>query len=304
MLGSSFSPLRMKALEPAIASIARDLIDDMRRVGPPGDIRESLAEPLAASAISLILGIPREDHDKVLDWSEGCLDIRNIDRATESDMQLTEYMERLLDQKLRNPSEDLLSDMSIYIRDNPHESRREIIGLAAGLRFASQLNTPAAIDRAVYLFLTHPEYLDELHSGSAALKRAVEEVLRHPHPVSPRVAGIPRYAHEDIGVDAHTIQRGDLVIFDLDEANRDSSVFDSPLEFHPDRRANQHLAFGYGGHYCVAASLARLELKVVLETIFEMLPNLRLATDIDNLSRNSERLSGGLTKLPVSWDQG
>ncbi|RDI60531.1 cytochrome P450 [Nocardia pseudobrasiliensis] len=303
MLGASFSPPRMKALEPAIEVIVLELIGDMRRAGPPADIRGALAEPLAALTISRIMGIPRQDHERVMRWSDGCLDIANPERAAEADRQLMTYMEDLLDEKLRNPAEDLISDMIGFVRDNPGETTRvDTIRLAAGLRFASQLNTPAAIDRGIYLLLTHPEHLTDIGTRPGAIRQVIEEVLRHPHPLAPRVAGVPRYAHEDIAVGEIDIARGDLVIFDLDAANRDEDAFDQPLEFRPARQSNQHLSFGYGAHYCIAASLARLELKVVFERIFDLLPNLRLAAGIDELVGQTNRLSGGMVQLPVTWD--
>jgi len=98
-----------------------------------------------------------------------------------------------------------------------------------------------------------------------------------------------------------TIARGDAVLLSTDAANRDADAYPEPEEFDATRRPNPHLSFGHGMHFCIGASLARTELRTVFTTLFQRIPGLRLAVDVDDLDVRSDRVTGGVTGLPVTW---
>jgi cytochrome P450 len=91
------------------------------------------------------------------------------------------------------------------------------------------------------------------------------------------------------------------VIISANAANRDPEAFEEPDRFDPTRRPNAHLAFGHGGHFCIGASLARTELRVVFSTLFRRFPGLRLAIGVDDVVVRADRLTGGVAALPVTW---
>ncbi|WP_460730228.1 cytochrome P450 [Nocardia heshunensis] len=304
MVATSFSPRRMRAIEPAVNAITRELIADMLRVGPPTDIRTALAEPLSSHVISELLGIPAEARAAVREWSDASVDLADRARSVRADRELKAFMNDLVEAKARQPGEDILSDMVRFSADEPQLAGRDlVIGMAAGLRFAGQINTVTLIDRGLYLLLTNPIERAAL-TDPKTLDRVVEEILRFPHPVQRRIAGVPRYARADISLGDIVIGDGDLVILELDDANLDPSVFVEAESFRPERNDNPHLSFGYGPHYCVGASLARMELKSVFGNIFQLLPDLRIDGDPGALEPRRHQLSGGVMALPVTWTQG
>jgi cytochrome P450 len=102
-------------------------------------------------------------------------------------------------------------------------------------------------------------------------------------------------------VDGVTIAAGDLILLALHEANVDTSVFPRPHEFDVGRADNPHMTFGHGSHYCIGAPLARIELQVVLGTLVDRVPGLRVAVPVEQLRPKSHLLTGGVAELPVTW---
>ena len=111
-----------------------------------------------------------------------------------------------------------------------------------------------------------------------------------------------RWARQDVEFGRQLIQHGDIVRVVLISANRDATHFIQPDQLNLTRQNNRHLAFGHGIHYCLGAPLARLEGKIALETLFQHLPQLRLAVPISDLAWQSGVIFRGLTSLPVKWD--
>jgi cytochrome P450 len=117
---------------------------------------------------------------------------------------------------------------------------------------------------------------------------------------APGDVGLLRYARTDLDVAGVTIHRGDAVILSIDAANRDQSAYANAETFDPDREEHAHLGFGHGAHFCIGASLARTELRIVFATLAQRLPGLRLARDMDDLDVRPT-ITGGVTELPVTW---
>ena len=118
---------------------------------------------------------------------------------------------------------------------------------------------------------------------------------------APSHGALPRYARADIEIGGVTIRAGDLVVLGMQAANRDPAAFPDPDRFDIQRGENGHVAFGFGHHFCIGASLARVELQTIFGTLFRRFPGLRLAVPIDQLRLRSDLLTGGLTALPVVW---
>jgi cytochrome P450 len=113
--------------------------------------------------------------------------------------------------------------------------------------------------------------------------------------------GLPRYANADIELGGATIAAEDLVLLDLQDANLDPATFAEPAQFQVERADNPHLTFGHGGHYCVGAPLARIELQAIFSTLLRRFPTLQLAGPIEELRPRSQLLTGGVSELPVTW---
>ncbi|MEV4291242.1 cytochrome P450 [Nonomuraea bangladeshensis] len=156
----------------------------------------------------------------------------------------------------------------------------------------------ARIAYGLLFLLAYPDQLCRLQRTPALISSAVEEILRL---AVPGGSWIPRYAREDIEFGPILIERGDLVVFSLQSANRDEGVFPDANRFLIDRSPNQHIGFGYGKYHCLAAHLSRLLLRTAISTVFSRMPGLRLAVPLDRIEVDRTQVTGGLNALPVVW---
>jgi cytochrome P450 len=208
------------------------------------------------------------------------------------------YMAGLLEAKRAQPGEDVLSDLARAQSADEAFDYGGMVQLCIGLLFAGHETTVNRIGLGTLLLLTRPDQWQALVADPAGrVDATVEEIMRLG---APGDLGLLRYAHTDVDVTGVTIHRGDAVILSVNSANRDPSVYTDAETFNPDRPERAHLGFGHGAHFCIGASLARTELRVVFATLARRLPDLRLAKQLDELELRTT-LTGGVTELPVTW---
>jgi cytochrome P450 len=304
MLVPAFSANRIRRLAGHVQELADGCFDAMDRAraeqpGEPVDLHELLSFPLPVLVICELLGVPYEDRDtfRVLSERMGRTDI-----GTGADAALDEfagYMGRLAAAKRRNPTQDVVSDMVRAQAEDPSFSDDDLARLAAGLLFAGHETTSNRIDLGALFLLTDPARRDALAADpEGRVHGVVEEVLRLS---APGGLGILRYAHDDVDLGGVPIARGDALVLSIGAANRDESVFPDAGRFDPDRKPNGHVAFAYGGWFCIGASLARTELRVVFGSLFRRFPGMRLAVGVDELEVRTNRVTGGVDRVPVLW---
>jgi pentalenolactone synthase len=146
--------------------------------------------------------------------------------------------------------------------------------------------------------LTNPGQQQALVDDPHLVTSAVEEMLRAPGQSG---GGIPRYARTDLQIEGVTVRAGELVLLDNGAANHDATTFTDPDHFDVTRHGAAHLSFGHGGHYCIGAPLARMELQAVFSQLLARFPAMRLAVPIEELRVRADVLTGGLVALPVRW---
>jgi cytochrome P450 len=214
--------------------------------------------------------------------------------------ELTEYMRKLIEKKRQNLGADVISDMIRAVDEDPDFFKpRTIEGYAAGFVFPAHETTVVRMDFGVLYMLSKPALRDWLmEDPEGRIDQVVDEVTRL---TSATNHGLMRYAMEDIEMAGATIKRGDLVVISESAANRDPSVFERPEEFDPTRSEKNHLAFGHGPHKCLGMSLAKLELKTVLLSLFRRFPDVRLGVDPDTLQIENSRIGGGVDEVPLIW---
>ena len=166
------------------------------------------------------------------------------------------------------------------------------------LLIAGHETTVNLIGSGTLALLEYPDQLAKLHSEPALIKTAIEELVRL---VCPLEMATVRYACEDITIAETTIPRGELVMAVIGSANRDANYFDNPDALDITRKNNKHLAFGHGVHFCLGASLARLEGQIAISTLIQRMPNLRLSSAPDQLRWRGTFVLRGLEALPVSF---
>jgi pentalenolactone synthase len=293
LIAPAFSARRMQALRPRVEEITNELLDRITTLDRPVDLHRELSYPLPVQVICELLGVPPRDHDKVKALSAAInrLDDREASAAGLGD--LMEYMFELIEEKKHCPADDVISEMVAA-----DEGWGQIALVAALLLYTGHETTVTRIDYGTLLLLRDRSQWDAIRDDPALIPRAVEEILRF---ATTGNGTMMRYARTDVDVDGVRIQAGDAVMLAAAVANRDAQAFADADRFDITRQPNQHLSFGYGRYFCVGASLARIELQVVLGALTKRFPTLRLAVPPDRLRLRTEVSTCGVAELPVTW---
>ncbi|MEU3831923.1 cytochrome P450 [Streptomyces microflavus] len=297
MLIPSFSVKRIGALRPRIQETVDRLLDAMERQGPPAELVSAYALPVPSMVICALLGVPYADHEFFEECSQRLLrgpGAADVNRARD---ELEEYLGALIDRKRTDPGEGLLDEL--IHRDHPDGpvGREELISFAVILLVAGHETTANMISLGTFTLLRHPEQLAALRAGETTTTVVVEELLRF----LSIAEGLQRLATEDMEVDGTTIRKGEGVVFSTSLINRDADVFPRAETLDWDRPARHHLAFGFGVHQCLGQNLARAELDIAMRTLFERLPNLRLAVPAQEIPHKPGDTIQGMLELPVAW---
>ncbi|MEU3571584.1 cytochrome P450 [Kitasatospora sp. NPDC036755] len=274
-MAPSFAPRRVAALRPGIAATTAGLVGALGALGPGEavDIRRALSLPLTMSVICDLFGVPAGMRPRIGRVMDSLLKTS----ATTGQMaawraEMDAALAELLDLKRREPGPDLASDVAALptgegTRRTEQESR-DTLFLMLGAGYETAVNL---ITSAVQALLTHPRHLAAVREGALSWEDVVEETLRHEGPVM----HLPlRYPLEDVDLgEGVVIRRGEPILLGFAAAGRDPQAHpDRPDEFDPARPDKEHLAFGYGPHFCLGAPLARLEAEVALDGLFGAYP--------------------------------
>ncbi|MDT0345396.1 cytochrome P450 [Streptomyces litchfieldiae] len=301
LVSAAFSPRQIDRLAAHAQRVTDQLLDAVAEQGPPADLVAGLAVPLPIAVICEMLGVPVADRDRFTGW----IDVALATTAFSSEeihsafTRLKDYLAELIAARRREPSDDLLGAL-VEARDREDRlSEDELVVLGVTLLYAGLETTSNHIGNFAYTLLTHPDQLTALRADPGLVDRAIDELLRYTPTVTS--AGFTRIALEDVELGGALVRAGDAVMVQIDVANRDQRVFDRPDDLDITRRPNPHLAFGFGPHYCVAAQLAKAELRVAVGSLLRRFPGLRLAVSDGELPWRRGRMVRGLDRLPVTW---
>ncbi|MEV0360647.1 cytochrome P450 [Nocardia sp. NPDC050697] len=301
VMSKHFTFHRMSALRPKIQAITDAHIDAMLAGPAPADLVALLGLPVPSLVISELLGVPYEDAPLFQKHADiGLARFAAAEDARQGRAELLKYLARLVETKMENPGEDAVSDLAEKVKTGDL-TVLEAAQAANGLLLAGHETTANMIGLSVLTLLEHPDQLALLRDTDdpKVLANGVEELLRY---LSIVQNGQRRVATDDIEIGGETIRAGEGIIIDLVPANWDGAVFDDPLRFDVERdNAGRNVAFGFGRHSCVGQTLGRIELQIVLGTLFRRVPTLRLATPIEQIQFKNDRLAYGVYELPVSW---
>ncbi|WP_067491907.1 cytochrome P450 [Actinomadura hibisca] len=298
----ALTPSRVERLRPRVQEITDRLVTAMAERRPPIDVNEALAYPLPIQVVCELLGVPVEDQERFRVWTGAFLSISGYtqDEIERNMSRLNEYMRDLIEAKRADPADDLISAMiAVTDAEDGRLSEYELHWWSRLLVLVGFETTAVQIGGCIAMLLSRPDQLDLVRKDPALLRPAVEELLRW------KIVGssvtMLRYVTEDVEVGGVTIPAGSSIIPAGDSANQDESVFEHPEVFDVTRTDNPHLTFSHGTHYCAGASLARLELEVVLSTLIRRLPDLRLAIPATDLRRNDGNLLESFREIPITW---
>jgi cytochrome P450 len=301
MVTGTFAIRRIQELRPSIQRIVDERIDALLTGPRPVDLVEAFALPVPSLVICHLLGVPYADHD-FFQQRTRVLITRDqaVERAIAAQDELTEYLERIIAEKLADPADDLLSNLAIEHVATDELSRREAARTAVLLLIAGHETTANMIALGTLALLEHPEQLAAVRDSDdpELIAGTVEELLRY---LTIAHSGRRRIALEDIEIDGQTIPAGDGIVLAGEAANRDEARFPDPDRLDVHRDARGHLAFGFGVHQCLGQPLARLELQVVYGTLYRRIPGLRLAVALEQIPFKHDSNVYGVYELPVTW---
>jgi pentalenolactone synthase len=308
LLTPSLSARRMESLRPRVETIIDALLDALDRCGPPADFHTVVAFPLPALVVCELLGVPVEDRQDFCRWQVEAKQVTKPAVARGGLQSLWRYLGTLIERRRWVGSDSdisVISDLLDAAKCDPQLTDDGIAHLAAGLLFAGHAPVVAIIDRGMLLLLTHTEQREALQRDPALAAQAVEEIFRFASPIermrATRRGGLTRYASIDIDIDGATIHTGDTVMFAVQDANEDESVFPDPKRFDITREHIPHLSLSHGAHFCLGAHLARVTLQYLFGRLFERFPTLRLAVSLDQIQPLREAVAGAVSELPVTW---
>jgi cytochrome P450 len=299
MFMKEFTMKRMQALRPKIETLTDQLLAAMADKGPPCDLVADLAVELPALVMCELFGSPYEDHDYILKCAAGRHGMgQSAEEAARSASDLVDYCRKLIAEKERAPTDDMLGRVIREYVASGQLSQEELANICSMILRAGHDTTTNMIALGTLLLLEHPDQLELFKRDPSIDRSAVDELLRYLSPVqfAPR-----RVALEDVEIHGTIIRKGDGVFAISPSANRDPEQFPDPDRLDLTRNASQHMSFGFGIHSCLGQGLARIELQVVYRRLFDRFPNLHVTEAIETLPFKYDSQIYGLYRLPVAW---
>jgi cytochrome P450 len=254
-------------------AVANELIDAFATRGRAELVRE-FDFPYPTKVISGILGLPREDYLQFQRWSTAILSFfTKLDEAITASQEVKEYMAVVLEERRREPREDLISELAKAELDGEQLTDEEIFSFLRLLLPAGVETTYRSLGNLLFSLLSAPEQLEAVRTDRSLIPQAIEEALRLETPL----LNITRLATADTEVGGVAIPAGSTLMLMLAAANRDEERYEEPDRFDIFRQSPKpHISFGQGPHACLGTHLARIEMRVAVNLLLDRLPNLRL----------------------------
>ena len=298
LISAGFTRRRVEDHEPFIRAKVNELLDGVADRGECDVVRD-LATPLPMYMIGELMGLPDDDHDQLLHWSDlfatGGSEIR--DEVIEAVQQWWQYITVKIGERRGSGGSDLISLVVDPSDGEEPLSDVDLVFETMLVLVGGDETTRHVISAGMAALLQHPDQLALLRSRPELMPTAIEEMLRWATPVR----NMNRTATCDAEVHGQQVREGDRILLLYPSGNRDESVFADPFRFDITRSPNDHVAFGaYGRHHCLGAPLARLELRVLFEEVLRRFDDLELATD-DPLPMRRGNFVLGLNSVPVRF---
>jgi cytochrome P450 family 142 subfamily A polypeptide 1 len=302
LVNKGFTKRRVEDHEVKIRRIVTELIDAVCEKGRCDFVRE-IAAPLPMIVIGDLLGVAPEDRDRLLRWSEEMLAAASATaspelaaRAARAALEYAQYALRVIaDRRAKPPGDDLMSVLVHAEIDSQELDDEALVHESLLILVGGDETTRHVITEGMEALIRHPAERERLVRDPSKIPVAVEEMLRWVSPIK----NMNRTATRDSVLRGQKIREGERLLLLYPSANRDERVFESPDVFDVERNPNDHVAFGgYGAHFCLGASLARLELRVMFEELLRRLPDLELESEA-RLPLRPNNFIAGVESMPV-----
>ena len=315
IVSRAFTPRMVSMLSQRAIRYADEAIDALEG-RQSGDFVTDLAVPVPMRIIADMLGVADGDLARFREWSDAMIllggghgDQELLEKSAAPLVgELHQYIGEKVEKRRAQPKDDILSriiaaadegvlkDMPAGMEGGNPLHPDEVKDMALFLLIAGNETTRNGISQGMLALFQHPEERARLAANPSLWETAADEILRWTTPVR----AMRRVAMRDTELAGQPISEGESVVMVYASANRDEAVFEEPHRFRVDRTPNEHLALGFGPHYCLGANLAKMEIKATLARILERLPGLRLAEGAEPAFTPSA-LIDGIESMPVAW---
>ncbi len=265
----AFTSRTIAALEPQITQLCHNLID--RFPTEPFDLLTAYCQPVPVIVIARLLGVPEDRADDLLFWSNAMVAMYQTNRTPQIEVaavaatnEFAAFLRGYIAERRKTPTDDLISTLIAAEEDGQKLTEDELITTCILLLNAGHEATVHTLGNGVKTLIEHDIF--------EITEACVEEIIRF----DPPLHMFTRWVYEDAEILGQSFKRGDQIACLLGAANRDPTAYDNPNSFDPTRKGPQNTSFGGGIHFCVGAPLARLELRIALQTLFNRCPQLQL----------------------------
>ena len=305
LVNRGFTPRRVRDQADRIREVCDALIDKVCERGSC-DFVWDLAAPLPLVMIGDALGVAPEDRDQLMTWSDDMLrgqtglDDEAMVRAGDAFVGYTDYAARVIADRRAAPRDDLMSVLVHAEVDGDRLDHDSLVHESLLILIGGDETTRHVLSGGMYQLVTHPDQWAALVADRTLMPGAVEEMLRWVSPIK----NMARTVTHEVEYGGQVMAEGDEVLLLYPSANRDATAFADPMAFDIRRRPNEHVAFGFGPHFCLGSSLARLELSVMFDRLADRLPDIHLgpgvASEADLHWRVANFISG-YERMPVEF---
>lgn len=283
LVHKAFTPNATRQLEGRVAEITESILkglEDKTEI----DLTAEFSLPIPVTMIQEMMGLEPEEMPRfrnslralttgITGWSMLRTMFKDLPAAAR-------WVREVIARKRNKPGEDILTALIHAEEDGDQLSEDELVSLTFLLIIAGYETTVHLLSNSALALIEHPEAMERLRDDATITASGVEELLRYCGPIH---GTKPMFAAEEVEIRGHRIPRGSMLIPVLGAANFDADVFADPWRLDLEREPNRHLGFGHGAHFCLGASLARMEARVVLPRLLRAFPNLRLAVPREEL---------------------
>jgi cholest-4-en-3-one 26-monooxygenase len=302
IVARGFTPRQMKAYEDHVKEVSRRLVDAVVAKGSC-DVVADIARPLPMTLIGEMLGAPESDYDRLQHWSDRMIaGSDKVEYVTadvmDAALEYYSYISEVMEERRREPGDDLVSK---FMHGGPDGEGAlddaHVVGNALLLLVGGNETTRNVIVGGLEALIRRPEQLEWARQSPENLDSAIEEMLRWVTPI----VNMSRTTTRDVEVRGVTVPADSQILMHYMAANRDEEIFDHSHEFDAKRNPNPHIAFGWGPHLCLGATLARLELKSIYSEMFTRLDDFRFADPDFEPEYSHASFVRGIQSLPIEF---
>lgn len=299
LVNVAFTNRRVQELEAGVRQIVDGLFDAIAAKGE-ADFVEEFAVPLPLAVISQMLGVSPNDRDRFYRWTRkftggASSGPAGLMRSMPTGYKMLGLFKRLVKERRAEADDKLISAIVQARHEGEQLDDQEVLAMIFLLLLAGHDTTANLINMSALMFIEHPDQLQQLRDNPDLIDTAIEELVRYTTPVTNPT---PRRPKEDVEFHGVAIAKGTPLLGMIISANRDEEVFPEPNKLDLGRTPNRHLAFGFGGHFCLGAMLARLEARIALQTLVDRFAHIELAVPRDQI-RYKAAVLRGLASLPL-----